>query len=740
MGDGGRDACSGGATSTPTESTLPARPGGDGRHVPASGAPCWRDAGSAGEPAVPCSSPSSSLCALAAVTRRGAASRWRQRRRRDGPVAGRRSASPCSPSWSSSCGRRPCTTRLAPDELGDYVGWATVAADPDPASGRLGCCSRSRASASRCGCAAGRRGCVSTPGSRATSCGSSGTRRPARRRRGRRGSPGSTSSAQFDPEVLGDRRDGRRLDVASNRVRGLITAATSALRGDDGALARGLIIGDDSDQPEAMTARFRHSGLSHLTAVSGQNVALALSIAAPLLQRVRPVLRLAATLAVIGWFVVLTRAEPSVLRAGTMAALAALAFAVGGEREPPRLLAAAVVILLLVDPLLVRSVGFWLSVGATAGVTIVGPPLRRRLAALGAAGDAAGDDARRPARRASSRASSCSGSSPSIGIVANLAAVPVAGLVMLYGLPASLVAGAVPAAARRADGAGRRRDPVGRPRRRRRRRARAAPAVERRGVRRRPASPSLRRAGAGDRDGGASCDNDADERPPPHGRRRVDPAGGRQHAGAVARRRRRSGVDGRRVRRRGLHAWVPSSTPPTRAPFLTERRVVVARAAGRFTADELAVLVGYLADPLPSTELVIEWGSQRRPKAFDEALTTAGATITSTAPPNRARDRSAWVQAEAKAADVRLNGAAVDAGRRPPRRERRRRSMGSCGRCRRRSVPAPCSAPSRSSRSSAMPGECRRGTSPMPSTAGARARRSSCSGGCSVPASATRCR
>ena len=57
------------------------------------------------------------------------------------------------------------------------------------------------------------------------------------------------------------------------------------------------------------------------------------------------------------------------------------------------------------------------------------------------------------------------------------------------------------------------------------------------------------------------------------------------------------------------------------APFLTERRVVVARDAGRFTADELGVLVAYLADPLPSTDLVIEWGGQRRPKAFDAALT-----------------------------------------------------------------------------------------------------------------------
>jgi DNA polymerase-3 subunit delta len=96
------------------------------------------------------------------------------------------------------------------------------------------------------------------------------------------------------------------------------------------------------------------------------------------------------------------------------------------------------------------------------------------------------------------------------------------------------------------------------------------------------------------------------------------------------------------------------------APFLTERRVVVARDAGRFTADELAVLVTYLAEPLPSTDLVIEWGSQRRPKAFDAALNGAGATIVSTTPPNRARDRSTWVQSEAKAAEVRLSGAAVE--------------------------------------------------------------------------------
>jgi competence protein ComEC len=330
---------------------------------------------------------------------------------------------------------------LVANELGAHVGWAGVAADPDPSFNatrvlleiegeRFEMWVRGRAAQLRV--ETWRQGDVVWV---------EGTRSPLDPQRAGRVAWQHVVGA-FAHDVLGDRVDGRRLDVASNRVRGLITAATSTLGGDAAALARGLIIGDDSDQPEAMIARFRRSGLAHLTAVSGQNVALAISIAAPLLQRTGRFLRLAGTIAVIGWFVVLTRAEPSVLRAGTMAALAALAFAMGSEREPPRLLALAVVILLLVDPLLVRSVGFWLSVGATAGVTILGPPLRRRLSGFGVLATPL----------AMTVAAQLGVFLPSvlvfgqfavIGFVANLAAVPVAGLVMLYGLPASLLAGAV---------------------------------------------------------------------------------------------------------------------------------------------------------------------------------------------------------------------------------------------------------------------------------------------------------
>lgn len=103
-------------------------------------------------------------------------------------------------------------------------------------------------------------------------------------------------------------------------------------------------------------------------------------------------------------------------------------------------------------------------------------------------------------------------------------------------------------------------------------------------------------------------------------------------------------------------------------PFLTDTRVVVARGVGipkpdgkaRFTADDLAPLIAYLSDPLDTTELVIEWGSARQAKALSEALKAAKASIVSTSPPSRARDRAAWVADEAVKAGVRLKSPAID--------------------------------------------------------------------------------
>ena len=245
---------------------------------------------------------------------------------------------------------------------------------------------------------------------------------------------------RFDLDWVGDVAAGSAVARASNRVRGAIERSAQFVPEPHGALFRGLVIGDDREQPRDMIERFRASGLSHLTAVSGQNVAFVLESFGPLLVRLRPWPRWLLTLAVIAWFVVITRFEPSILRAGVMAGLTATAFMTGRERSTLRILAATVTALLLVDPLLAWSVGFWLSVGATTGVCTVGPWLARRFEPLGPLALPLGITLGAqlgvvvPSVLVFGRL-------PLVSIVANLLAVPVAGAVMLYGLPAGLLAG-----------------------------------------------------------------------------------------------------------------------------------------------------------------------------------------------------------------------------------------------------------------------------------------------------------
>lgn len=270
----------------------------------------------------------------------------------------------------------------------------------------------------------------------------SGTLRPLERERARRVG-WQHVVGELSLEWAGDRVDGSPAQRASNRVRALIATAAGELPSPDDTLLRGLVIGDDREQPPEMLQRFRSSGLSHLTAVSGQNVAYVLAAAGPLIAGLGPGRRWAVTVVLIGWFVMITRFEPSIMRAGVMAIASASAGALGLERSPLRLLWLTVIALVVIDPMLVSSVGLWLSVGATAGVAGVGPVLARRLRGFGRFAPAVGVTLGAqvgvviPSLIVFGRL-------PLLSVPANLLAVPVAGAVMLYGLPASLLAAVVP--------------------------------------------------------------------------------------------------------------------------------------------------------------------------------------------------------------------------------------------------------------------------------------------------------
>ncbi len=172
------------------------------------------------------------------------------------------------------------------------------------------------------------------------------------------------------------------LQHVAGTLRAGLRRSVSHLPADERGLLPGLVVGDTAEMPVDLVERFRTAGLTHLVAVSGANVAIVLTAAllaarwAGLRSRAVPA---AGLLAILG-FLVLARADPSVLRATVCGVAAVVALSRGGRAAGVPALCAAVVVLLLADPGLGRSYGFALSVLATAGLLVLAPGWRQGLA------------------------------------------------------------------------------------------------------------------------------------------------------------------------------------------------------------------------------------------------------------------------------------------------------------------------------------------------------------------------
>ena len=162
---------------------------------------------------------------------------------------------------------------------------------------------------------------------------------------------------------------------------GLARSAARTLEPRPAGLLPGLVVGDVRRMDPVLVEDFRRAGLTHLTAVSGANVAIVLAgVLWPLRRRAvdRRVQALVATAALVD-FVVLARPSPSVLRAAAMAGVTLVALASGRARAAVPALATATGVLLLVDPGLATDAGFALSVAATAAIVLLAPTWSRRL-------------------------------------------------------------------------------------------------------------------------------------------------------------------------------------------------------------------------------------------------------------------------------------------------------------------------------------------------------------------------
>lgn len=148
-------------------------------------------------------------------------------------------------------------------------------------------------------------------------------------------------------------------------------------------LARGFVLGEDEGIDEQTKEDFRRSGLSHLLAVSGENVTLLALLAMPVLGLFGVPLRerMLWVLGLIAVYVPVAGAGPSIQRAAVMGAVGVLATLSGRRSSRLYALALAAVVTLAADPGVASDIGWQLSFAAVLGILLLATPLRRTIAA-----------------------------------------------------------------------------------------------------------------------------------------------------------------------------------------------------------------------------------------------------------------------------------------------------------------------------------------------------------------------
>jgi competence protein ComEC len=177
---------------------------------------------------------------------------------------------------------------------------------------------------------------------------------------------------------------GHRLGLGGlgDRLHGWLARSVSGrLHGERRGVLLGVVLGDDQGISDRLRQDFRASGLYHLLAVSGQNVALVAAgtlVLAWLLGIPRWLGQFGA-LASIGGYVLAVGPQPSVLRAGVAGALGSLAWLTARPTDRWYFLLVGAFALLAWNPYVLFDAGFQLSFAAVVAIFTIAPQLEQRL-------------------------------------------------------------------------------------------------------------------------------------------------------------------------------------------------------------------------------------------------------------------------------------------------------------------------------------------------------------------------
>lgn len=136
---------------------------------------------------------------------------------------------------------------------------------------------------------------------------------------------------------------------------------------DTAFFAKALLLGDRTDVDYETNTAFKVSGISHIIAVSGLHVSILFAVVALLCGRKR-LLMVLLGIPVLFAFAAIAGFTPSVTRACLMQSLMLLGLLFNKEYDPPTSLAFAALAMLAVNPMVITSVSFQLSVGCMAGI------------------------------------------------------------------------------------------------------------------------------------------------------------------------------------------------------------------------------------------------------------------------------------------------------------------------------------------------------------------------------------
>src|SRR5689334_1426431 len=153
----------------------------------------------------------------------------------------------------------------------------------------------------------------------------------------------------------------------------------------EAALARGFVLGEDEGVDSRTEEDFTRAGLSHLLAVSGENVTLLALLAGTVLGAFGIPLRerLVWLLALIALYVPLAGSGPSIQRAGVMGAAGLLATLAGRRASTLYALALALLVTVAIDPGVAADVGWQLSFAAVLGIYLLAGRIRDAILARG---------------------------------------------------------------------------------------------------------------------------------------------------------------------------------------------------------------------------------------------------------------------------------------------------------------------------------------------------------------------